>query len=165
MSRVLDIAVDARQGDILVRGARCGCAADFAVVFVGLERAKPLWLCVQTVEGDDLEDTFSGVLAQMEDPDWQDTARSGVAIFGCVWEALTHPEAVRQAIQFGSSPEWLLDVPLEEVWACRGVIWGRDDITRTAVALASVRGYWLGSGSGGDYYPKIVQRLKKLGGL
>lgn len=152
----LDILVEAEVGDLRVRAAACGCG-QFAAVLAG-HVEKPLWVTIATVSPEELHDAFSAWQAHMEDPDWRETAHQAIVLYGATWERLPHIESVRQCLQFSATPEWLLDVPLDEMWRCRGLVWGRDDITRTAVALSCIRGAY---NSGGAYLPEFAQWLRK----
>lgn len=159
MVEPLEVQIEAAVGELHLRAGACGCG-QMGAVLAGCDRAGgTLWVTLEAVAPDELPDAFSRWLAHLEDPEWQQTAEHGIAMYGAVWEKLPHTESVRQAIQFATSPEFLDDVPTEEVWACRGVVWGRDDITRTAVALASLKGAYH---SGGAFYPEIVKRMRKL---
>lgn len=159
MAAPLKIQTEAQIEELRLRGALCGCNS-YGAVLAGVDRsAGTLWVTLEGCEPEELPDAFSRWLAHLEDPDWQETAEHGIAMYGATWERLPHLESVRQLIQFSSTPEFLDAVPLEEVWACRGVIWGRDDITRTAVALAALHGSYH---SGGAFYPEIVKRMRKL---
>lgn len=135
--------VEARVGDLRVRSARCNgdCngTCSHGIIAIG-HGEKPLWV---TVVVDDLEivtDQFSGVLANLEDPDWQETAHYGIVLHGMTWPRLNPGTAVRQTLQFGADPDWMLDVPLDQLWCLRGVVFG-DDITRVPIAVANCRAY------------------------
>lgn len=102
---------------------------------------KPLWVTLAIDDVETIQDIFSGAAAQLEDPDWIETAEFGVCLYGATWEKLSPNDCGRQVVQFGVTPDWAFDVPLEQLWRLRGVVWGADDITRTAVALAACRAY------------------------
>jgi hypothetical protein len=153
----LRVEVEAEIANLRIRSAVCPDCADFGAVLVALQD-KPLWVTVATEDPENLADEFSAWLAHMEDPEWRDIAELAVVIFGAVWWKLPHREATRQCIQFGTSPSWLMDVPLEVAWATRGVTWGRDDITRTLVALACTRAY---ADAGGVFDRAVADRLRK----
>lgn len=139
----MSILTEARVGALRVRSARCngdcGGTCNHGIIAVG-HGEKPLWVTVVADELDEIHGQFSGVLAGLEDPDWQETAEYGIVLHGMTWPKLDAPNAVRQVVQFGSDPDWILEVPLEQLWRLRGVVFG-DDITRVPIAIANCRAY------------------------
>lgn len=156
MAPPLEVICESTSEDIRVRAAVCPCGKYGAVLLGHAE--KPVWVTVVSVEPEEVHDAFSAWLAHMDDPDWRETAHIALPLYGAVWEKLPHTESVRQCLQFAASPEWIMDVPVDEAWRCRGLVWGRDDITRTAVALSCVKGAW---NTGGDYLPEFVDWMRK----
>jgi hypothetical protein len=139
----LRVLIEARVGKLRIRQARCNGSCNgecnHGVIAIGHDE-KPLWIVVVADELDEINDQFSGVMAGLEDPDWAETAEYGIVLHGMTWPKLNPATAVRQALQFGADPDWMLDVPLEQLWRLRGVVFG-DDITRVPIAIANCRAY------------------------
>lgn len=139
----LRVLVESSVGNLRVRAAgcdgSCGGVCDHGIIAVG-HGEKPLWITVVANDLGTVHDQFSGVLACLEDPEWAETAEYGIVLHGMTWMKLNPGTAVRQALQFGSDPDWMLEVPLDQLWRLRGVVFG-DDITRVPIAAAHCRAY------------------------
>ena len=129
------------RGGVRFRITDCGCGEDDCDTrFVFATTHDRLWMVVGVTNSHqdavDMVDTLLLDL-QLEPTRIVGMVASGVALFGMLWARLARGRVIEQLEAVKMAPQWMFNVPVRQVWACRRVVFG-DDLTRVPRALAAV---------------------------
>jgi hypothetical protein len=129
----------------IVRVAECDCPAcvptdQHAFLMASVPGHERLWITVAKARRELLGESVEVVAGLHDDERMEGTdpativIEKALALIGMPWERLAWDEAMRQLAVWLGLPQWMMAVSVEQLWACRGVSFGRD-LTRVPRAL------------------------------
>lgn len=134
------------------RVVKCMCGAETCTThyLVAQYGHDVLWVAVGWMEADEILDSIE--MLYEPDGDGKEVVEAGLALHGMTWDALSSVEIVAaQSVLFGQTPDWMISLPLERLWAIRGCVFG-NDLRRVPTALKALHEAYVNEG------PAVVRR-------
>lgn len=126
------------HGAFRIRITDCGCGQPGCdAIFVFSTVHEVLWLATGICPSPAAADEQARMM--LADAAIASMVAQGVGLLGLTWPMLmtSRERVLEQMRAFDACPQWLMGVPVRDVWACRRVVFG-DDLTRVPRALEAL---------------------------